>query len=40
MKNLDKIDLKEKAGNYILTIKDFKEILKMNLLFLILLEKD
>lgn len=28
MKNLDKIDLKEKAGNYILTIKDFKEILK------------
>ena len=28
MKNIDKIDLKEKAGNYILTIKDFKEILK------------
>ena len=28
IKNLDKIDLKEKAGNYILTIKDFKEILK------------
>ena len=28
LKNIDKIDLKEKAGNYILTIKDFKEILK------------
>ena len=28
VKNIDKIDLKEKAGNYILTIKDFKEILK------------
>ncbi|WP_336007312.1 DUF6612 family protein [Fusobacterium polymorphum] len=28
LKNIDKIDLKEKGGNYILTIKDFKEILK------------
>jgi len=28
MKNIDKIDLKEKGGNYILTMKDFKEILK------------
>ena len=28
MKNLDKIDLSEKDGNYLLTIKDFKEILK------------
>ena len=28
VKNIDKIDLKEKAGNYILTIKDFKEIIK------------
>ncbi|WP_338969687.1 hypothetical protein KSU09_05925 [Fusobacterium nucleatum] len=28
MKNLDKIDLSEQDGNYLLTIKDFKEILK------------
>ena len=28
MKNLDKIDLSEKDGNYLLTIKDFKKILK------------
>ena len=28
VKNLDKIDLSEKGGNYILTMKDFKEILK------------
>ena len=28
IKNLDKIDLEEKGGNYILTMKDFKEILK------------
>ena len=28
LKNIDKIDLKEKGGNYILTMKDFKEILK------------
>ena len=28
LKNIDKIDLKEKDGNYLLTIKDFKEILK------------
>ena len=28
VKNIDKIDLSEKGGNYILTMKDFKEILK------------
>lgn len=28
LKNIDKIDLSEKDGNYLLTIKDFKEILK------------
>ena len=28
LKNIDKIDLSEKDGNYLLTIKDFKKILK------------
>ena len=28
IKNIDKIDLKKKGGNYLLTIKDFKDLLK------------
>ena len=31
MKNLDKIDLKEKAGNYLLIIKNFKDLFKDDL---------